>query len=188
MSESAPEKSGGGGGNVFTRKVGPLPLWAWLAIATVAAIMYAMYSKNKKAAASSTSTAAAGQAAGGVDSSLVPQFVNQTYVNNSPPAAPTATSTGTPTGPAYGLAGPPNANYQAITPQEAGILESNNNVANPSGKKAQRPFVWNGSAYVPNTNPINNTTQYYSGPLETQELTTAINKGIITSTGAPKSS
>jgi hypothetical protein len=193
VSESAPERSGGGGGNVFTRKVGPLPMWAWMAILAGVAMAYYLYHSSKTKAASSavagTTAAQASNAAGGVDSSLVPQFVNQTYVENTPPAAPTATSTPTTaaTGPAYGLAGPPNANYQAITPAEAGILESNSNTYNTAGAKAQRPFIWNGSAYVPNTNPINSTTQYYAGPLETQEINTAVQKGTVSSTGAPKS-
>jgi hypothetical protein len=186
VSEQAPERTGGGGGgNVFTRKIGPLPMWAWMAIALLVALGY--YLIKKKSSGNSTANDQTGSGtdtagAGGVDSSLVPQFVNQTYVNNSPPAAPAATSTGTQQ-PGYGKAGPPNANYQAITNTEASLLESNSNVANPSGEKAQRPFIWNGSAYVPNTNPITAGNQYYAGPLETQELNTAIKKGTITSTG-----
>jgi len=83
------------GGNVFTRKLGPLPMWAWMGIALAIALLYYLYKKNT-AAASSTNTSAAQTAAtnntpGGVDSSLVPQFVNQTYTNVTPPAAPAAT-------------------------------------------------------------------------------------------------
>src|SRR5271170_7279105 len=145
-------------------------MWAWMAIALLLALGYHLYSKSKASSTASTTGSGSDTAgAGGVDSSLVPQFVNQTYVNNSPPAAPTATSTGTQQ-PGYGKAGPPNANYQAITSTEASLLESNSNVANPSGEKAQRPFIWNGSAYVPNTNTITSGNQYYAGPLETTEL------------------
>jgi hypothetical protein len=87
MSESAPESSGRG--NVFTRKMGPLPLWAWLGIATLVAVAYYAYAKNKAAnSTASQSTAGTGGSAGTTDQSLVPQFVNQTYVNSSPPVAP----------------------------------------------------------------------------------------------------
>jgi hypothetical protein len=187
----AQPESGGGGGNVFTRKVGPLPMWVWMFIALTVAIGYYLIKKKSSSSVSSSATGsgASTAGAGGVDASLVPQFVNQTYVNNSPPVAPTATSTPTPTPsptqPAYGKAGPPNANMQAITPAEAGILESNTDVYNTAGQKAQRPFIWNGSNYVPNTNPINNTNQYYAGPLETKEINTAVQKGTVSSTGVP---
>jgi hypothetical protein len=85
MSEAAPERSGGG--NVFTRKMGPLPLWAWLGLATLVAVGYYMYSKNTSAS-STSNPANTGGSTGTVDQSLVPQFVNQTYVENNPPAAP----------------------------------------------------------------------------------------------------
>lgn len=95
MSEQAPERTtggGGGGGNVFTRKVGPLSLWVWMLIALVIAIAYYMYKKNSSSASnSSTANAAAGNAPGGVDSSLVPQFINQTYVDSQPPVQPNIT-------------------------------------------------------------------------------------------------
>jgi hypothetical protein len=192
VSESAPESSGGGGGNVFTRKVGPLPMWVWMLIALTVAVGYYLIKKKSSASTVGTATGSGTSTAGagGVDASLVPQFVNQTYVNNTPPAAPAATSTPPPTttpaaGPAYGKAGPPNANYQAITPAEAGILESNTDLYNTSGQKAQRPFIWNGSAYVANTNPITQSNQYYAGPLETKEINTAVQKGTVSSTGVP---
>ena|ERR1700733_2155916 len=190
-----PKEGASSGGNVFTRKIGPLPMWAWMAIALLVALGYYMYHKSKSTTSvgsSATGSGASTAGAGGVDSSLVPQFVNQTYVENTPPSVTVNNSTSTPTptagapaGPAYGKAGPPNANYQAITPAEAGILESNTDIYNTSGQKAQRPFIWNGSAYVPNTNPINNTNQYYAGPLETKEINTAVQKGTVSSTGVP---
>ena len=194
MSEQAPERptGGGGSGNVFTRKIGPLPMWAWMAIALLIALGF--YLVKKKTSGSTTANDQTGSGtdtagAGGVDSSLVPQFVNQTYVNNSPPVAPAATSAPAPTPtasqPGYGKAGPPNANYQAITNAEADILESNKNTYNTAGGKAQRPFIWNGSAYVPNTNPITSANQYYAGPLETTEINTAVKKGTVSSTGVP---
>lgn len=82
MSETAPERPSG---NVLTRKVGPLPMWGWMGIVLLVALIYYVFKKNKSSA-STTSTAS--NAAGGVDSSLVPQFINQTYVNGTPPTAP----------------------------------------------------------------------------------------------------
>ena len=87
MSETAPERTGGG--NVFTRKLGPMPLWAWLLIGLGLAGAYYLYNKNKS---SQTAAASTNNTPGGVDSSLVPQFVNQTYVENEPPPAPQVTA------------------------------------------------------------------------------------------------
>lgn len=180
MSESAPERTSSGG-NVFTRKLGPLPMWGWMAIAMLLAVFYYLYHKNKESATAS-STAATGAAAntpGGVDASLVPQFVNQVYNQETPPPSPTVNTTvptSTATLPGYGKAGSANASYQAITPAEAAILMSSNNLYNTAGRAAQRPFIWNGSAYVPNTNPINSSYQYYAGPLETKEINAYVKK------------
>lgn len=188
MSETAPERSGGGGGNVFTRKIGPLPMWGWMGIAALLAVFYYLYKKNQATttASSTAATSAAANTPGGVDSSLVPQFVNQVYNQETPPAAPNVTvnnttapttgTTSTPTQPAYGAAGAANASYQAITPAEATILMSSNNLYNTAGRAAQRPFIWNGSAYVANTNPINPNYQYYAGPLETKEINAYVQK------------
>lgn len=88
----APQSSGGG--NVFTRKIGPLPMWGWMAIALLVALFYYLYKKNQSSSGSGTGASSGGAAAntpGGVDASLVPQFVNQTYVENTPPAAPNIT-------------------------------------------------------------------------------------------------
>ena len=92
MSEAAPERTGSG--NVFTRKLGPMPLWVWLLIGLGLAIAYYLYNKNKSN--SQSAAASTNNTPGGVDSSLVPQFVNQTYVENEPPAAPPPTTTGPP--------------------------------------------------------------------------------------------
>ena len=70
-----------GGGNVLTRKIGPLPTWAWVAIVSVILIGYA-YWRNKQ-----SSSATADTSADGTDASQVPQFVNQTYTSVTPPAA-----------------------------------------------------------------------------------------------------
>ncbi len=92
-------------GNVFTRKVGPLPMWTWMGIALVLAIAYYLYKKHSSAGAASTASSTgvsgtAGNTPGGVDASLVPQFVNQTYVNGTPPPAPSVTVNNTVTPPA----------------------------------------------------------------------------------------
>jgi hypothetical protein len=76
--------------NVFTNKIGPLPMWSWMAILLVAVLLYSFYKKSSSSA-NNPAAQAAGQAAGGVDSSLVPQFVNQVYDNDQPPAAPNVT-------------------------------------------------------------------------------------------------
>jgi hypothetical protein len=70
-----------GGGNVLTRKIGPLPTWAWVAIVSALLIGYA-YWRNKQ-----SSSATADTSATGTDASQVPQFVNQTYTSVTPPAA-----------------------------------------------------------------------------------------------------
>lgn len=79
--------------NVFTKKIGPLPMWSWMAILLVAVVLYSFYKKSSGAnsAANSAAAQAAGNAPGGVDASLVPQFINQTYDNDQPPAAPSIT-------------------------------------------------------------------------------------------------
>jgi LysM repeat protein len=87
MSETAPERSGGRE-NVFTHKIGPLPMWAWVAILGGLIIAWSIYSRNKAGSSASTSTGATGTSA-----SDIPQFVNQTYTTVQAPAAPTDTDT-----------------------------------------------------------------------------------------------
>ena len=113
MSQMAPEAApaapaapaaGGGkqGGNVFTRKIGPMPMWAWVAIISVVLIGYAYY-RNKQSAAAASTTAT------GTDASQVPQFVNQTYTSVTPPTAgpPGPTGPAGPPGPTGGGGGVP---------------------------------------------------------------------------------
>lgn len=88
MSSMAPETApaaaapsrGAGGGNVLTRKIGPLPTWAWVAIAAAALLGWAYY-KNRTSSSSTGSGAT-------TDASQVPQFVNQTFTTVTPPTAP----------------------------------------------------------------------------------------------------
>lgn len=101
-----------GGGNVFTRKLGPLPMWVWLLISAAVVLGYA-YWKNRQQAAQATT-----QTATGTDASQVPQFVNQTYTTVIPPLTP-----GPPPPGPRGPAGPPGK-------------------AGPAGRPPGPPFVY----------------------------------------------
>jgi|SRR5215469_968388 len=68
--------------NVFTRKIGPLPMWVWLLIVAAIIIAWALFAGKKKKnqqAQAASARAGAGQ---------VPQFVNQTFVGPEPPEPP----------------------------------------------------------------------------------------------------
>lgn len=90
---TAPVEEGpptGGGGSVFTRKLGPFPTWVWMGLGLAAMLAYASISKNKKAAAAAaqqnTGTLPTNPtASGSTPASLIPQFVNQVYNQESPP-------------------------------------------------------------------------------------------------------
>lgn len=73
---------GAGGSNVFTRKLGPLPLWGWMGIGLAVALGYYFWQKNKAASTASTSTTGT---TGTTDQNLIPQFVNQVYTDNTVP-------------------------------------------------------------------------------------------------------
>lgn len=72
-------------------------MWAWMGIALAIAIVFYLYKKHQSASSNSTSSAQNSSAAGGVnspggvDASLVPQFVNQVYNQETPPTAPNVT-------------------------------------------------------------------------------------------------
>ena len=89
MSETAPETSGGGGGNPLRAKLGPLPTWGWLAIVTGLGVAYYLYAKHKAASSASsagTSTTMSGAAG-------IPDYVSQTTINlTEPPDQPPVTS------------------------------------------------------------------------------------------------
>ena len=76
--------------NVFTRKIGPLPMWGWMAIALLLALFYYLYKKNSSSGGGASASTV--NTPGGVDSSLVPQFVNQNYAAPEPPEAPQMTT------------------------------------------------------------------------------------------------
>lgn len=48
-----------GGGNVFTRKVGPLPAWGWMSIAAAGVLLIVVYEYRKGGSSSTASTSAA---------------------------------------------------------------------------------------------------------------------------------
>jgi hypothetical protein len=81
----------------FLKKpIGPLPLWAWLGLGLFAAIGYYIWSQKKAASSASSQSSDTSTGTGTTDSSLIPQFVNQVYTNNTPPEAPpTTASSGT---------------------------------------------------------------------------------------------
>jgi hypothetical protein len=83
--------------NVFTRKIGPLPMWLWVVIVAVPLLVYSLYKQKKTTATASTTGTGTGST---TSASQVPQFVNQTYTTVVPPAAPTAAATPGPSGPA----------------------------------------------------------------------------------------
>lgn len=79
-----------GGGNVWTRKYGPMPLWAWGGIVVLLALGYSLWKKHSAASTTQQSNPSV-NSPGGVDASLVPQFVNQVYTQGEPPPAPNVT-------------------------------------------------------------------------------------------------
>lgn len=143
MSETAPEPTTAprATSSPFTRKLGPLPLWAWMGIGLAVALGY-YYFRSNKASAAATQQAGANNAPGGVDSSLVPQFVNQVYTNSAPPQPGMPGPTG-PTGPA----GPPGAGGSTAQASQypAPTGEAVSKLTNTSAK-----INWN---YITGTSP-----------------------------------
>ncbi|HXZ71596.1 MAG TPA: hypothetical protein VEH31_12115 [Streptosporangiaceae bacterium] len=76
--------------NVFTHKLGPLPMWAWVAIIGGAFVAWRWYSSSKNAQQAAAQQGTPAQDTG--TPSQVPQFVNQTYVSTT---APSTEDTGT---------------------------------------------------------------------------------------------
>ena len=94
MSEAAPERvppaRRESGGNVFTQHIGPLPMWAWVAIAGGILIVWRVMAKKPTQAATTTPSTPADQ---------VPQFVNQTYTTVTAPSAGVGGTVPSPTTP-----------------------------------------------------------------------------------------
>jgi hypothetical protein len=71
--------------NVFTRKIGPLPMWGWVAIVGTVVVVWALYEQKKNSAAQSTAAA-----------DVTPPQIDQFQITVPPeqePAPPTTTPT-----------------------------------------------------------------------------------------------
>lgn len=79
----AAEDTASSGGNLLTRKAGPLPTWGWLAIITVAGLGYYLWHKSHTTTAATAASTAPGQ----TSASNVPDYVFQNY-NQIPPTTP----------------------------------------------------------------------------------------------------
>jgi hypothetical protein len=94
---SSSSSSGGGGMSFLKKPIGPLPLWVWLALGVFAALGYYIWAK-KSASSTTAPQSSTSTGTGTTDSSLIPQFVNQVYTNQSPPETPITTASGTGSG------------------------------------------------------------------------------------------
>jgi LysM repeat protein len=98
----APRRSSGG--NVFTRKLGPAPVWLWMAGLLGVALAFTSYRSNKAKATGATGTAAsAASTAAGTAASQTPPFIIQNYTQGQGPQGPA------------GPAGPAGTSTSAIT-------------------------------------------------------------------------
>jgi hypothetical protein len=157
MSESAPEPDSqpaarSSGSGVFTRKLGPLPMWAWMGVALAVALAYYFIKQDKAKASAASSTTGSSTTAGTgdtgttgtTDSSLIPQFVNQTYVQGSPPSAPGLPGPAGPTG-ATGATGAPAPAAAQVNQYPAPTKETVSKLSNTTAK-----VMWN---YITTTTP-----------------------------------
>ena len=55
MIEPAPERTRGGGTNIFTNRIGPLPMWVWVAIVAAGLIAWRVFS-GKSSSQQATTT------------------------------------------------------------------------------------------------------------------------------------
>lgn len=70
---------------MFTHRIGPLPMWVWVAIIGGGLVVWRWYAQShQKSAAAAQQESAAG------NPNTVPQFVNQTYTTVTAPQAPGA--------------------------------------------------------------------------------------------------
>jgi LysM repeat protein len=134
MSETAPEAAprSGGAGGMLTRKVGPLPVWGWLAALTALALGYWLL-KGKGSGSSSGS--ATGTDTGTTPAGDVPDYVSQTTVNVSTPAEPGQTGNGT------GTTAAPPTTKTTPPPVKATTPPASAAPAKTAAKSAQPPVM-----------------------------------------------
>jgi LysM repeat protein len=86
-------------GDFLSKKVGPLPTWAWGLIVLGLALAYSLY-KSHKASATASTTSSTDQTGTSTGSQTVPEYIAQNYItNNEPAAGPTSTTPTAPTTP-----------------------------------------------------------------------------------------
>ena len=145
MSESAPERapsrtSSGGGGNVLTHKLGPLPTWVWIAVIGLGIVAWSWWKSKSADAASSASTASSSTPA-----DQVPQFVNQTYTTVTPPTVNVTTPAAPATTP---VTPPPGATAPTPTPVKT-------TAPKPVAPKPAQPPIFNKTYIVKKGETLN---------------------------------
>jgi hypothetical protein len=88
---SPSHSTGAGGSNVFTRKLGPLPMWAWMGVGLAVALAFYFWKQHTSSTSSGSITAPGSNPDQSVAASQIPQFVNITQ-GYSPPSTPSTTT------------------------------------------------------------------------------------------------
>lgn len=70
-----------GDGFSFTRKLGPLPVWAWMALSLAGAVIWSTWRKNKQG---TTTTPTGATGAGAQQNTQTPPFIIQNYSGAGP--------------------------------------------------------------------------------------------------------
>lgn len=128
------------------KKLGPFPVWVWAALVLGIVVLYIMWRNRSQSQSSGTN---AMTDTGLTSAAQIPQFVNQTYTNSSPPSSSTTPVTSQPN---------PHA---GVTAQ--GILAQNQTVASwaashgvPVGAvQSSGSHVW---TFAPTNNPTEGVT------------------------------
>jgi hypothetical protein len=158
--ESPPRSSVGSG--ILTRKIGPLPVWAWMGIGLVAALGWYLIQKKKTPASATAQSTTSGT----TNSSLIPQFVNQVYTSGSPPAAHNMHGTPKETT-------PPNS----TTPANTSTSSSPYIIAVPNGSGGWMEAVFPSQTAVNNFySGVGVTNGDYPTGLNNSQLTAAVTK------------
>lgn len=107
MTEPNPPRSGG---DFLTKKIGPLPGWAWGLIG-VGGLLTIYLMRGGKSDTAMTDTSSSGSSTPDSD---IPMFINQTYTSVQPPAATTPTNTGPSAPMEKPTYGPSSSNVQGL--------------------------------------------------------------------------